>query len=99
MTDTIFNVEILPDGIKVRARAGEILADILVRAGVPLSLYCHQRGICGKCAVRILSGPLPFPAAVEASLLESRGLGPDHRLACLYAVRSDLILETLPGSR
>jgi uncharacterized 2Fe-2S/4Fe-4S cluster protein (DUF4445 family) len=99
MTDTSFTVEILPDGIKVRARAGELLADVLARAGIPLALYCHERGLCGKCAMRILSGPLPFPAALEAALLEARGLGPDHRLACLYAVRSDISVETLPGSR
>lgn len=99
MTETCCTVEILPDGLRVKARPGEILADVLVRAGIPLSLYCHQRGVCGKCAVRILSGPLPFPAALEASLLEGRGLGPDHRLACLYAVRSDVVVETLPGSR
>ncbi len=99
MTETSFTVEILPEGTKVRAKAGEILADVLVRTGIPMSLYCHGRGVCGKCAVRILSGPLPFPAALEASLLEARGLGPDHRLACLYAVRSDVTVETLPGSR
>jgi len=99
MSETTFAVEILPDGIKVRVKAGEVLADVLVRAGIPLSLYCHERGVCGKCAVRILSGPLPFPAALEASLLEGRGLGPDHRLACLYVVRSDVTVETLPGSR
>jgi uncharacterized 2Fe-2S/4Fe-4S cluster protein (DUF4445 family) len=99
MTETTFTVEILPDGLKVRAKAGEVLADVLTRAGIPMSLYCHQRGVCGKCAVRILSGPLPFPAALEVSLLEGRGLGPDHRLACLYAVRSDVTVETLPGSR
>jgi uncharacterized 2Fe-2S/4Fe-4S cluster protein (DUF4445 family) len=99
MSDTMFTVEILPEGTKVRARPGDVLADVLVRAGIPLSLYCHQRGVCGKCAVRILSGPLPFPAALEASLLERRGLGPDHRLACLYVVRSDVTVETLPGSR
>ncbi len=99
MSETTFTVEILPEGAKVRAKAGDVLADVLVRAGIPLSLYCHQRGVCGKCAVRILSGPLPFPAALEASLLESRGLGPDHRLACLYIVRSDVTVETLPGSR
>ncbi len=99
MSETTFTVEILPEGTKVRARAGDVLADVLVRAGVPLSLYCHQRGVCGKCAVRVLSGPLPFPAALEAALLERRGLGPDHRLACLYVVRSDVTVETLPGSR
>ena len=99
MTEATYTVEIFPDRVKVKARAGEVLADVLVRAGVVLSLYCHKRGICGKCAVRILSGPLPFPSALEAALLESRGLGPDHRLACLYAVGSDLVVETLPGSR
>jgi len=99
MTETTFTVEILPEGTKARARAGDVLADVLVRAGIPLSLYCRQRGVCGKCAVRILNGPLPFPAALEAALLESRGLGPDHRLACLYIVRSDVSVETLPGSR
>ncbi len=99
MSETAYSVEILPDKVKVRARAGEILADVIVRAGIPLSLYCGQRGVCGKCAVRILSGPLPFPAAREAALLEARGLGPDHRLACLYVVRGDVALETLPGSR
>jgi uncharacterized 2Fe-2S/4Fe-4S cluster protein (DUF4445 family) len=99
MAETSLTVEILPDGIKVRAKSGEVLADVLVRAGIPLSLYCHERGVCGKCAVRILGGALPFPAAVEASLLEARGLGPDHRLACQYVLRSDVIVETLPGSR
>jgi uncharacterized 2Fe-2S/4Fe-4S cluster protein (DUF4445 family) len=99
MSDTPFTVHVLPDGIKVKARAGEVLSDVLARAGIPLSLYCSQRGICGKCAVRILNGPLPFPAALEASLLESRQLGPDHRLACRYEVRSDVTVETLPGSR
>ena len=99
MTETGFAVEILPDGIKVRTKAGEILADVLTRAGIPLSLYCRERGVCGKCAVRIVSGPLPFPGALEASLLEGRGLGPDHRLACLYAVRGDVTVETIPGSR
>jgi uncharacterized 2Fe-2S/4Fe-4S cluster protein (DUF4445 family) len=99
MIESPLTVEILPDGIKVQAHVGEVLADVLARAGIPLSLYCHQRGICGKCAVRILSGPLPFPSAIEAAMNEGRGLGPDHRLACLYVVQSDVIVETLPGSR
>ncbi len=99
MSDTQFTVHILPDGIKIRARAGEVLADVLTRAGIPISLYCHQRGICGKCAVRILKGLLPFPAALEAALLENRQLGPDHRLACRYEVCGDITVETLAGSR
>jgi uncharacterized 2Fe-2S/4Fe-4S cluster protein (DUF4445 family) len=99
MAETSLTVEIWPDRTRVQARSGEVLADVLVRAGVPLSLYCNRRGVCGKCAVRILSGPLPFPGAGEAALLEARGLGPDHRLACLYVLRGDVSVEVLPGSR
>ncbi len=99
MTETQFTVHVRPDGTKTKAKAGEVLADVLIRAGVPLSLYCHKRGICGKCAVRIVAGPLPFPDAVEAALLDGRNLGPDHRLACRYEVRGDVTVEILPGSR
>jgi len=38
MSETTFSVEILPDKVKVRARSGEVLADVVVRAGIPLSL-------------------------------------------------------------
>jgi uncharacterized 2Fe-2S/4Fe-4S cluster protein (DUF4445 family) len=99
MTDMQFTVQVLPDGTQTKAKAGEVLADVLARSGVPLSLYCHKRGICGKCAVRIVSGPLPFPDSLEATLLENRKLGPDHRLACRYEVRGDVTVEILPGSR
>jgi uncharacterized 2Fe-2S/4Fe-4S cluster protein (DUF4445 family) len=99
MTEMQFTVHVMPDGTKTRAKAGEVLADVLTRSGVPLSLYCNKRGICGKCAVRIVAGPLPFPDTLEAGLLENRKLGPDHRLACRYEVRSDVTVEILPGSR
>lgn len=99
MTEPHFTVHVKPDGTKAKAKAGEILADVISRAGVPLSVYCHKRGICGKCAVRILSGPLPFPDAFEAALLKDRKLGPDHRLACRFEVRGDVTVEVLPGSR
>jgi uncharacterized 2Fe-2S/4Fe-4S cluster protein (DUF4445 family) len=99
MTDTSHSVEILPEGIKVRARAGELLADALTRAGIPVSLYCHKRAVCGKCAVRIRSGLLPLLEAPEKAVLEKRGLSPDHRLACRFAVRGDLVVEVIPESR
>jgi uncharacterized 2Fe-2S/4Fe-4S cluster protein (DUF4445 family) len=99
MTDINYSLEILPDGIKVRAKAGELLADALTRAGIPLGLYCHKRGVCGKGAVRIRAGLLPLLEGQERAVLEKRGLGPDHRLACRFAVRGDLVVEALPESR
>jgi len=99
MTEINYSLEILPDGIKVRAKAGEALSDALTRAGIPISLYCHKRGICGKCAVRIRAGLLPILEAQERAALEKKGLSPDHRLACRFAVRGDLSVEVLPESR
>jgi len=99
MTDVTYSLEILPDGTKVRVRAGELLADALTRVGIPLSLYCHKRGVCGKCAVRIRAGLLPLLEAPEKAVLEKRGLSPDHRLACRFAVRGDMAVEILPESR
>jgi len=99
MTETHHLIEIIPDGLKVRAKTGEILADVLTQAGIPLGLYCHKRGLCGKCAVRIRSGLLPLLEAAERAALDKRGLGPDHRLACRFPVRGDLAVEVLPQSR
>jgi uncharacterized 2Fe-2S/4Fe-4S cluster protein (DUF4445 family) len=99
MTETHHILEVVPDGLKVRVKAGEILADALRQAGIPLSLYCHKRGVCGKCAVRIRAGLLPLLEASERAALEKRGLGPDHRLACRFPVRGDLTVEILPESR
>ncbi|HYA49448.1 MAG TPA: ASKHA domain-containing protein, partial [Burkholderiales bacterium] len=99
MTDVNCTIEIVPDGIKVRAKAGELLADVMARAGIPLSVYCHKRGVCGKCAVRVRSGLLPLLEAPERALLAKRGLSPDHRLACRFFVRGDMNVELPPESR
>ncbi len=92
-------VKILPDEVTVEARAGDLLSDVLARAGLPLSRYCGGRGVCGKCLVRIVSGPLPLLEASEKTLLERKSLTEDHRLACRYEVRSSAVVEILPGSR
>ena len=99
MTDIHHSVEIVPDGTKVKARSGELLADVLARAGMPLNLYCHKRGVCGKCVVRVRSGLLPLLEDAEKAVLEKRGFGPDHRLACRFAVRGDLAVEVPAASR
>ncbi len=98
MTDAPCIVHILPDGTKVKARPGEILADVLTKAGVPLSLYCHKKGLCGKCVVRVIGGPLPFPHPAEEALIRGKRLSPDHRLACLYEIRGDMTVEIPPTS-
>jgi uncharacterized 2Fe-2S/4Fe-4S cluster protein (DUF4445 family) len=83
-------VEIVSHSRKIKAAKGRTLADILLEAGIPMSLYCRQRGLCGKCLVEILDGPRPPLQDREKKLLELRGLSPDHRLACLYAIERSI---------
>src|SRR5512137_485461 len=99
MSEKSCRLRILPEGREVRLKSGEVLAEALLRAGVPLSLYCHKRGVCGKCAVRVVEGMLPLPDAQEEKILALRGLGPDHRLACRLVVLGDLAVEVPAGSR
>jgi len=83
-------IEIVSHGRKIKAAKGRTLADVLLEAGIPMSLYCRQRGLCGRCFVEILEGPRPPLQDREKRLLALRGLSPDHRLACLYAIESSL---------
>lgn len=83
-------VKILPDGPSVPAAEGAVLADVLDGAGLALSFYCGRRGLCGKCLVEIVRGPLPAPAPDEQALLARRGLPLNFRLSCRYRIEADL---------
>jgi uncharacterized 2Fe-2S/4Fe-4S cluster protein (DUF4445 family) len=86
-------VTILPGGKKVAAVRGENLADILTRGGVPLSLYCHKRGLCGKCLVNVVRGDLPLPDDQERTLAARLSWPTGYRLACRLVVESPVAVE------
>jgi uncharacterized 2Fe-2S/4Fe-4S cluster protein (DUF4445 family) len=86
-------LEILPLAKKVKVRKKMLLSEALREAGVPLSLYCQGRGLCGKCFIEVLDGKLPFFQPGEEELLVRAGLSPAHRLACQFVVESDLRLR------
>ncbi|MDH4197417.1 MAG: 2Fe-2S iron-sulfur cluster-binding protein, partial [Candidatus Aminicenantes bacterium] len=84
---------ILPDGKRVAYARGEILADVLVRAGLPLSLYCHKRGLCGKCLVQIVRGELALPDDLERTLAVRLDWPAGYRLACRLVLDSPIAIE------
>ncbi len=99
MADNVVTIRVIPDDLTIQARTGETLADVLVRSGIPLAFYCQGKGICGKCFVRIVSGPLPLLEADERAILEKRSLSKDHRLACRYTIFAPAVVEIIPDSR
>ena len=90
-------VKILSHGKTVSARKKQILSDVLLEAGVPISLYCNKRGLCGKCFVEIVKGRRPSPGEKEKYWLELKKLGDRYRLACQFEVSGDLEIN-VPAS-
>jgi uncharacterized 2Fe-2S/4Fe-4S cluster protein (DUF4445 family) len=93
----VLTIKVLSHGRTIKAQKGELLADKLQQSGIPLSLYCNKRGLCGKCFVEIVKGRRPYPAEREKYWLEQRGLSGNHRLACLYQISGDLEIN-IPAS-
>jgi ferredoxin len=59
---------------------------------------CGGAGICGTCAVKILSGSenLSPPSANEQRVLQENKRGPDIRLSCCTKVSGNVSLRTKP---
>lgn len=89
----VYAVNIRSHNRIVYAEKGELLANKILESGIDISLYCQKRGLCGKCFVEIIEGPLPPLDDQEKVLLAQRGL-PDHfRLACRYKITGPLVIS------
>lgn len=58
-------------------------------AGITLPTPCAEKGLCGKCKVRILSGDVPADAG-QAACLPSHLIDDGWRAACIVRVAGDL---------
>jgi uncharacterized 2Fe-2S/4Fe-4S cluster protein (DUF4445 family) len=76
--------------LEIRAEDGDRLSDRLLAAGIPVSLYCNNRGLCGKCFVEVADGGLPPPGKKEAAWIRQKHLADNYRLACQFAITGDL---------
>jgi uncharacterized 2Fe-2S/4Fe-4S cluster protein (DUF4445 family) len=92
-----WTIKVLSHGKTVSARKKQILSDILREAGIPVSLYCNKRGLCGKCFVEIVKGRRPSPGEKEKYWLEQKKLGDNFRLSCQFEVRGSLEIN-VPAS-
>ncbi len=88
-----YKIEILSHGRTIKAKKKDVLADAIHRAGIPLSLYCNKRGLCGKCFVEIVRGPQPPLGEKERFWLEQKNLGKNYRLACRCKIGGDLVIN------
>ena len=89
-------------GHRVRVLVGEekyeIIADgklsllqNLIKNGIPVDNLCGGKGVCGKCAVRVVEGSVSPPTEVERHWMNV--LGSDMRLSCQVRILSDTVVE------
>ncbi|MDZ4063864.1 MAG: ASKHA domain-containing protein [Coriobacteriia bacterium] len=86
-------VKFVPADVTVWVDEGETVIDAARRAGVVVPSPCGGRGVCGKCAVRILEGSPEPPGDVERRGLKLASSG--MRLACLARVTAPLVIKPL----
>ncbi len=85
-----YTIKIEPHKKAHRGDTGDILVDIIQKAGINLSVYCDRKGLCGKCFVEIIEGRLPPPGKHEQYLIEQKNHPPNYRLACAYKIKGDV---------
>ena len=64
-------VTLLPSGRVIEIPSGTMLFDAACRAGLPVASSCSAEAVCGKCVMKIHSGPekLNAPTEHETKLL------------------------------
>ncbi len=85
-------VKFLPSERTVSVPAGTSLLDAVRLAGLPIAMGCSGGGACGRCGLRVLTGPIDSPddGRTESRVRARNRIDPDLRLACLLAVSADM---------
>ena len=81
-----------PSGRAVFVLPGTILLEAAARAGFIIETPCGGSGRCGKCVVRVMSGPCR-PCDAYDNALSDDEIRRGYRQACQSRVDGDLIVE------
>ncbi|MGB9727088.1 MAG: ASKHA domain-containing protein [Nitrososphaeria archaeon] len=100
MNRTAYWLKVLPDNIIVKVMEKENIMNALLRHGIDLGGICGGKGICGKCAIKVIEGKTSEPTFQEKRWQKVNGS--EYRLACQTILLSDAtieVLETFKGSK
>lgn len=86
-------VEVLNKNLRLKARKGSLLSDVLREGGLLLRMDCGGKGVCGRCLVEISNKNRP-PLSEEEILLQKQGRLPSgFRLSCRFKVENNLEIK------
>ena len=84
-------ITFMPSGKIVEVHAGTRLTDACRRAGFKIPAPCGEKGLCGKCRVRVMGGEIPVDER-QRECLPPRLLNAGWRASCVVEQYGDLIL-------
>lgn len=87
-------IRFVPWNRTIQAQVGWTVLDAARAAGVPLGAACDGDGICGACAVRVVSGEASKEGPLERRTKAANGVRGALRLACLLPTRRALTVTT-----
>ena len=83
-----------PSGIKMKARAGDQLVNLIKRAGIDFDLPCGGKGTCGRCIVKIEAGDVDSESFGKLSRSE---ISEGYVCACRTKIQTTDIEVLIPN--
>ena len=96
---TASSITFLPDEQTIEVEAGTSILHAARLAGVQIDAPCAERGRCGKCRVRIVSGEVSSLTEEETTLLKADEIAKGVRLSCLTQAFGHVIVDIPATSR
>lgn len=95
----MFVIKVNPNEQTAICKNGENLLEALTENRIFVENPCNGTGTCGKCKVRILSGPVSEMSEAERRLLKKEEIESGIRLSCMTEVLGELEVELLHKER
>lgn len=86
-----FMLHVLPHGRTLEVRAGQVLLDAILAAGIAAPHSCTM-GYCGSCRAGLRSGIVAYPSGQVVNAAAGSGL-PDDIMLCIARPLSDVEVE------
>ena len=83
-----------PSGKTIAVPSGTELLDAARKAGMEIDAPCGGKGTCGKCIVRIVSGPMDTAASL--GILSAKAVAAGNVLACRTRTGDDPLTIEIP---
>lgn len=89
-TATHYTLRVLPHGRTLPVRAGQVLLDAILAAGIAAPHSCTM-GYCGSCRAGLRSGIIGYPSGQVVNAASA--VVPDDVMLCIARPLSDLEVE------